>query len=119
MSVLNYADQSRSREGLINGKPKESMQTELDRSNSAKDEDDDQGEEENDIPNEAKEWRAHYLKDDLEILYDPVLDFEQEDWVSKQLKEPDGANKDDSHCITCASCFVPIAYAYKAVYLKK
>src|SRR3990167_1770579 len=38
-------------------------------------ENEDVGEADDDLPKEAKEWRAHYYQDDLEILYDPVEDF--------------------------------------------
>ena len=66
-------------------------------------------EEEKDLPKETLDWKLSYEKDDLEIMYNPVKDYEDDYWVSKKFKR----SFDDEKVITCAYCFLPIAYNFR------
>ena len=66
-----------------------------------------EGSSQEDLPKEAKEWRAHYYQDDMEILYDPVEDYTSEAWVNKNVK---GEHADTRECVVCNYCFVPVCF---------
>lgn len=73
-----------------------------------------EGSSQEDLPKEAKEWRAHYYQDDMEILYDPVEDYTSEAWVNKNVK---GDHADTRECVVCNYCFVPVCFGPTKVWV--
>lgn len=69
---------------------------------------------EEDIPREAREWKAQYMKDDMEILYDPVEDLRTAEWIDRNLKHED---RNCSECLNCPGCFVPLTYSFETLHL--
>ena len=67
------------------------------------------------VPREAKEWKAHYQQDDMEILFDPMEDYNAEDWIDKHIKRKQDCGKGSTECINCPYCFVPLSYNYELV----
>lgn len=73
-----------------------------------------------------KEWKNFYEQDDMEILYDPLIDINLEDrYVSKQRKASmmpydrrSHSWKENLNCfgsINCSYCFVRFSYSNFAV----